>query len=110
MLDADILILEFPGFILGLGQELVQALRDIEVTRLPPVRGDLGHFVQLAFQLGQEKFQVGMAFFHQPRDQPAFLLHQRQEQVLNINTLVPQTGRRLLGIRQGGLRFLGKFA
>ncbi len=109
VLDGDIFVLEFPGFVLGLDQQLVQTLGHIDAPSGRVAAGDAGDVRQLFFELRPQEIGRKTSFFEESRDQASFLFHQGKEEVLHICRLVLPPDRNILGLHQGGLGVLGKF-
>ena len=108
MLDADIFVLETLGFVLRLDEQLVQALRDVKPLTRRRVAAHAREPVQLLFDLRLEQVRRGFGLLEQPRDQSAFLLQQRQRDVLHIDGLMLAARGDVLRIRDRALGFLRK--
>jgi hypothetical protein len=66
--------------------------------------------VELPFDLGGQKAGGDFGPFKEPRHQAAFLVEQRQQEVLDIHRLMLVAGGDGLRLAQGCLRLFGKFA
>jgi len=107
MLDGDVIVLEFFGFVLGADQKLVEPLRDADLPAGPGT-GDLGDVIKGGLRFGKEKIERNFKPLEEAGDKSAFLCEQCVEEVLDVDSLIAEACGFVLGGAKGRGRPFGK--
>src|SRR5262245_9468210 len=108
MFDTYVFVFEFLGFVFGRNKNFVQPRGDINLI---DGTGRPAHFWYLVY-LALDSFFHWIYQYARPckdrRDQPAFLIEERVQQVLDFNLLIAESSRQRLRSANSLLRLLGK--
>ncbi len=98
VLDRDVLVLEPLRLVLGVGQDLLQPLGDVDLARLGTGTADRRASLELLLEAGGQRGGVHVHAREQAGDQPLGLLEQGEQQVLGGDLLMAVAQR--LGLRR----------
>jgi hypothetical protein len=96
VLHRNVVILEVLGLVFGFAEQLLQSRSDVHLIGCGRRTGDLRKTIDLLLQTAAKRLDVDVCFVEDRRHQPAFLLHQGEKQMLDVDLLVAVTdGERL---------------
>jgi len=107
VLDADVLVLQLRGFVLGFAEQLGEALGGVRGGPRAGA-GDLRYALELALDALAEIGDGYAGALQEHRRDTVGLREQGGEQVLDVHTLVVTTDRESLRVTQRFLRLLGE--
>ena len=104
MFDGNKIILQAFGFILGLAEQAIESARDPNVV----IRGprDSRQFLEFAMNVHLDSVNGDSGLGKQGGCEATLLIEKSEQQVLDVDLLVIESGRQTLGALQ---RFLGLF-
>ena len=108
MLDGNKVVLEVLGLVLGFGEQLIEARRNVNLVGGSGRAAHFGQTVEILIQAGGESFDIGSGAFENGRGQTAFLREERGQQMLDVNLLITVAQSIALRCRQRFLSFLGE--
>ena len=108
VLDADVFVFQFLRFVLGFDQELVQPLGDVNTLAGHVAAGDARNPIEFLLDFSLEQIRRDLGLLEQARHESAFLLQQREHEVLDIHGLVLVARRDVLRLHQSALGFFGE--
>jgi hypothetical protein len=109
MLDRDVVVFEFAGFVEGTGEEAVEASSDADLAHADAGAGDGGNFVQLGFEFGKGQVERHASALEEAGDETIFLLQEGIQEVFDIDARMAEAGGVGLGFEDRGLGAFGEF-
>ena len=103
MFDADIIVLEFFGFVLGSNEQLIEALGDIKPLACHCIAGDARNAIQRLLKFFFHQIGRHAGLFQKARYETLFLFQQSQGEMFDIYGLMLVTCANGLRLRQRGL-------
>ena len=110
VLDGEEVVLEFLGLVLGLGEQFVETAGEVVVVRRSGRTRDAGQFLQFSLEADGQRLGGDAGLLEDGRGQPAFLIEQGEQQMLDIDLLVAHPDGNLLRTLDGLPGFLGETA
>ncbi|SPE30427.1 conserved hypothetical protein [Candidatus Sulfopaludibacter sp. SbA6] len=88
VLHRDVLVLELARFVIRIGQQAIQAARDVHLVRPAGWAGDLGHPLELGFHPARKRLYLDSCLGQDGRSEPALLLQQGGQKMFDVDLLV----------------------
>ena len=108
VLDGDVLVLQLPGFVLGVRQKAVQAGADVNLVGAAGRSGDLRHAVDLGKDPPADGVDIHSGLGQDRRSEPVLLSQKRRQQMFDIDLLLAVPGCQALRRSDRFLRLLSE--
>jgi hypothetical protein len=108
MLDRNVFVFQAFGLLFGAVKKLRKAVGYIDLIGASGAAGDFGKFLDFLFEAFVEGFEADVGAKKDRRGQAAFLFEHGEEEVFDVNLLIPMLNGAGLSEPDGVLRFFGK--